>query len=394
MSSIRRTSSERPARTGRVLHSIAFLAAGALLVLGTSAPTSAAVPVPTPPPANPTGPNTVTIPYLGELPIKPAETWAFADCGAILAATPLAVDCAPDQVTFRATSYDPAFGVLRVPIALSQGARTLTIDYLISLEPPEKPEFTELDYDYPFPSGSRVLIPISDLQVVCGLCAQTGGVRIQAVSIKPKRAGTATVTPTHVVLAASSGYTGSAEVRLRVFDDIGQRSSTTSVTVHLYAAGSDPLSAWHVYLPFAADPAAATEVDLAALFGRESGNAEEGDAVVLGCGAPAVGTVLCQPSGAASYHPRAGEPPASDQFSFHVSSTDGEQITGSVTLLRDAAQADAAPADDPAALTPAPAVGEASAVTIVPARQPPAETGESGAGLITPFARLLDRVGA
>jgi hypothetical protein len=353
------------------------LAVVAALVLTLVAPTPAvAVTSPTP-----SGSNVVAVPYLGEIQVRPAEGYSFLDCGAMTAASAgLTAACDAGSWTLRATAYDPASAALRVPVALASGATRLSVDYLVALAPPEPPVLPDLDYGYPVPAGSRVLLPISDLRPECTLCELTGGVGLEVVGVDPAGSGTVTVTPTHVVVETDAGRSGAVEVQLRATDDLGQRSQTAVLTLHLYDGAADPLIASHVHAPFDLDAGAATSVDLTELFGA--------GATLLGCGAAIAGTVTCTPSGEALYQPANGTTPAVDQFAFHVATDEGEQATGSVTLLR------GGPGLDELLAAPlAGADGADTAQSLVPALPPPPEETDDG-GVFTPFAELLNRIGA
>ncbi|WP_207454273.1 hypothetical protein [Desertivibrio insolitus] len=363
--------------TGSGRRLVRALAVAAALLLPGLAATSATAAAPAP-----SGTNAVAVPYLGELQVRPAEGYSFLDCGTMTAASGgLTVACDATGWTLRATTYDPDAETLRVPVALGNATTQLTVDYLVSLEPPDAPVFADIDYGYPFPSGSRVLIPLSDLRPECTLCVETGGVGLEALAVEPADAARATVTPTHVVLETDAAHSGPVEVQLQATDDLGQRSQTALLTVHLYGSEEPPLLAAHATAAFAPEPGAPTTVDLTALF--------DGGATLLGCGAAIAGTVTCSPSGQAQYQPSGGTTPPVDQFSFHVAREDGEQATGSVTLLRGGPGL-----DELLALRLAPADGDERAAALVPALPPPPEQTDDGGGVFTPFARLLDRIGA
>lgn len=362
-------------RRGRSLAAIASLAALALLVGG--AATSAAAQ------AQPEGGsvgagNSVAIPYEGEIQVTPAEGWGFDDCAAVLAATPLATGCTVEQLVFAAPEYDPAAGVVRVPVAQSNGTVSLAVDYLVTLEPPEAPSFAESSYGYPVPAGGRVLVPLSDLGVVCTDCDETGGPRVRAGTVSPGEAGELEVTSTHLVLAAAAGYTGDVELSVQVGDDAGQWSPATVLQLRLVTSTAERAGALHVLAPMT--DGGVTELDL-----TEYIDAEEPR--IIGCGAAAAGSVSCSPGGLATVSGSAGDV---DQFSFHIVDANGDQSTGSVTLIRPGSSA--APELD--ALLPAGAIGGDEIAAIVPATIPTDETAEEGTGVLTPFLRLLDRLGA
>lgn len=327
----------------------------------------------------PVGSNVVRIPYLGEIGVKPATSWRFADCPAIQAATPLVVSCAPDTLVARAPVFDAEAEPARVPVLIADGTRSVTVDYLFVLEPPPEPELDDLDYPYPFTSGSRALVPVSDLGISCGLCAETGSVRLQVGTPSPRRAGVAGVTPTHVVFAARSGFVGDVEIPVRARDDVGQRSTAATLTLRFSLPGADPLVAPHLIID-SADAAEPMDL-LAAVLGP--------DAELVGCGAPAAGSVLCRPDGTAVFQAAESAVGAADQFAFHVATPNGDLATGSVTILRGGIEAP--PALEPGA---APTSRADTAALVVPALPPPAEDGEDGTGIATVFSRLLDRLRA
>ena len=74
----------------------------------------------------------------------------------MLAATPLATACSADTISFAAPDYDPEAGTVRVPVAMSNGSVSTTIDYFVSLEAPEAPSFAEAVYGYPLPAELKV----------------------------------------------------------------------------------------------------------------------------------------------------------------------------------------------------------------------------------------------
>jgi hypothetical protein len=283
-----------------------------------SGPSVAAEPAPAPQ----GGPTAIAVPYLGTATIEPAEGWQVADCSVPAAATPLVVACHPDRIELAASSYDPDAGATTVPVPLSNGRTSMVFDYLVTLDPPEPPSVGAGRTMSPVAAGSVVLLPISDLGVECAVCAEGGA--LDVVGVEPANAGTAVPTPTHVVFRPAPGFTGEAEIIVRYADDYGTWSHDAAVTVPVYRGGSGPLIALSVFAPRADG---ATTVDLSALASSIGGS----DVQVVGCGAPMHGTVVCGPDGTAVYSP-VGEV-AVDQFSFQVAAANGEQATGSVTLV-------------------------------------------------------------
>ncbi len=322
--------------------------------------------------------NQVAIPYLGEIQVTPAEGWRFDDCGAVLAATPLATGCTPEQLVFSAAEYDPDAAPVRVPVAQSNGTVSLTVDYLVALEPPEAPAFAEAVYGYPLPAGGRILIPLSDLGAVCTDCDETDGPRVRVESVSPASAGAIEVTATHLVLAAAPSYTGDVELALRIGDDVGQWSATTVLQLRLVESTAEGAGALHVLVPM--DPGGATQLDLTAFVDAD-------EARVIGCGAAAEGTVSCAPGGTATV---SGSTRDVDQFSFHIVDAAGDQSTGSVTLIRPGSEV--VPDLDGPVL--AGAIGEDELAAIVPATIPVDGAVEEGTGVLTPILGILDRLGA
>ena len=322
------------------------------------------------------GPTVVHIPYEGSIEVKPAAGWTFADCGAMLAATPLLTACIPDSFTASAPTYDPSQAPTRISVPLTSATVSVTVDYLIVLEPPAKPEVDDLDYGYPFGSGSRAMVPLSDLEISCGRCSiDTAEVRVGRV--EPADAGSATVTGAHVVFTSRIGFVGAVEISIRVVDDIGARSTSSTLTLHFVSPGSAPLVGLHIAasVPLQDDGSMVLETDAADLV-------LGGDVTVIGCGPSLRGSVVCLPNGRIEYRSAAASAP--DQFSIHVQREDGEQATASVTLT---------PAETGNSWALAPAIGETTAPLAVPTLAPAPSREETATGVTTPFVELLDRVG-
>jgi hypothetical protein len=329
--------------------------------------------------SSPSGPTDIAVPYLGTATIEPAEGWQIAECAAPQAASPLVVACDPARIELASDTYDPEAGSTVIPVALTNGRTALTFDYVVTTEPPEAPTIAATRKAAPVAAGSVVMVPISDLDVECAVC--TGGGALDVVGVRPAGAGTAIATSTHAVFRAASGFTGEAEVVVRFVDDYGTASPEASYVVPVYRAGGGALIALSVFAPL--DASGTTTLDLASLVFPTS----DGEVHFLGCGAPVHGTIVCGPDGTAEYTQVADA--AVDQFSFRVASADGEQATGSVTLV---AAGGELPTDGP---VPASGAGddEPVASAIVPA-QPIELDGEERAGAFAALIGTLDRIDA
>ncbi len=325
--------------------------------------------------------NTVAIPYESTMDVKPAEGWTITDCAAVLAATTLATACSADTIAFAAPDYDPEAATVRVPVAMSNGSVSTVIDYFVSLEAPEAPSFAEAVYAYPLPAGARLLLPISDLGITCIDCSDEGPELVVA-GVSPAEAGTLEVTTTHLVLNAAPDYAGDAELQLSIRDDGGQLGAVTPITVRLVPSLATAAGALHVVT---AVEGTSAELDLL-------GTAADGEGLrVIACGAPVLATVRCSEGGSAAVTLPDGTDV--DQFSFHLVDGAGDQSTGSVTLVRSGSEAaELLAADDRPRLLGA--IGAEESASLVPARVPPDETGAEGAGVLTGFLGLLDRIGA
>lgn len=351
----------------------ALLLTGAVGAVGApSAAGAAPEPSPSPPPPGTavTGPTVVEVPFEGPLDVKPAPGWAFADCGALRAATPLVTACAPDGFTVLSPGFDPELPPVRVAVPLTSDAASLTIDYIIRLAAPEPPDAPDTDVALPVPAGARLVIPLSDLGLTCGRCTP-GTASIEVTGVDPASAGSARVTGAHLTFAAAADARGPAEIGVRVTDDIGDSSNIFLVTVHIVEPTPDALVGLHLLRPM---EAMTIEIaDLAFAVGTDD------EPRVVGCGSAFTGTVTCNPDAAVTYTPAAGA--TSDQFSVRLATASGRQALASVTL----GTTDSA--------TLAPAAGEASAPLDV-VLPPGAETAEEQAGATTGFTRLMDGLGA
>ncbi|PSL38520.1 hypothetical protein CLV49_2145 [Labedella gwakjiensis] len=325
--------------------------------------------------AEPSGITVVDIPYRSEIDVSPAEGWTIADCGAITAPEGVGITCEPTTLTFSAPEFDPEFERQDVPVTLTTGRTTLAVVYRVGLAPPEPPAIESRTYPTPFAQGSRVLIPLSDLGISCTLCGAENGPRVVAGSVEPASAGTLGVTSTHLVLAAAPDFTGDAELTVRAVDDLGQESTDATLTVSLYATGPSTLVALHTVV--SAGREGSTEIDLASLVATNG----EDDPVVSGCGAAVLGTVVCRGDGTAEF--RSSGAPV-DQFSFSVVTKDGEQATGSVTLVTGSLATAPLPG-------PADARGRGEAQTVVPARIPVEDAPADETSPFDSLIRLLDR---
>ncbi|WP_423921798.1 hypothetical protein ACPEEZ_01480 [Frigoribacterium sp. 2-23] len=369
---------------------------------GTDPGSDGATATDTAPPADST---LVAVPFRAEAEVAMADGWTVADCGNVAAPTDFAVACEPSRLTVTAPVYDPDRGTSLMPVLLANGPVTMVVTYRLSMAPPTPPSAAELTYDYPAQVGDAVLLPLSDLGVRCDGCASTGpGIEVTGVS--PASSAVARVTSTHLVVQGAPGFVGDVTVSYRLRDGFGQTSETTSATIAFTRpapggedSGRDGLVALAVAAPFAAE--GPTTVDLSAL------TFAEGDVTLLGCGPAVTGSVECA-GGTATYQPLppvAGREPSDvDQFSFHVTTPDGRQATGSVTLVRGDA-ADTLKTGPLASSAADPADGDgddadrdrdrAFVRTLVPTLPADDEDAPDApvTGLFSPLISVLDRLG-
>ncbi|MDQ2660441.1 MAG: hypothetical protein M3Y52_01050 [Actinomycetota bacterium] len=368
--------------TGRAM--IAALFATAIVIAGvpsaaTAEPSAPTPSAPTQSGPSPSGPTAIGVPYLGRATIEPAAGWQIIDCAGPAATTPLVVACDPTRIELAAPNFDPAAKPVVLPVALSNGRTSMVFDYVVTTEPPAAPKVAAARSGAPVAAGSVVLVPISDLGVECAVCVEGGSLEVAGVS--PEGAGTAVATPTHVVFRPAADFAGEAELHVRFVDDFGTRSNEVSHLVPVYRAGPSALIALSVFAPFAAS--GATSLDLTELAFSAGG----GELRFVGCGTAVHGTVVCGSDGSAEYTPSSAA--TVDQFSFRVVDADGEQATGSVTLV----------ADDGSRQTSGPVPtatdgkGARAASAIVPAI-PVEQASEGREGVFVALIDTLDRVGA
>ncbi|GAA1811085.1 Ig-like domain-containing protein [Agromyces neolithicus] len=331
---------------------------------------------PAPPASSPTS---VSVPHLGTATIEPAEGWRITDCAAPAAASDLVTACDEGRVELSSTGYDPEAVPAAVPVPMSNGRTSMTFEYRVELAAPEAPTLTSRRAPGPVAAGSVLLVPVSDLDAECAVCAEGG--TLAAVAVQPAEAGSLAATPTHLVFRPALDFTGDAELVGRFADGFGTWSADAKVVVPVYAPGPEALIAQSVFVPRGAD--GSVTVDLAGL-AFSSGSS---DVRLAGCGAPIHGSVTCAADGTAIY--ASSSDVAVDQFSFRVVSADGEQASGSVTVVGEAS-------DLPQA-GPAPAQGSRSddgvSTPIVP-RLPVEGEQTSRGGVFAPLIGTLDRVGA
>jgi hypothetical protein len=296
-----------------------------VLLLGTlllsAGPVHAAATDEEQPAANPVD---IAVPYLDEVEVGTAEGWAISDCAAVTVPEPLTVACEPGSFTIATETYDRDFGTVEVPVPIASGDLAMTVVYRVSMAPPTPPTVSLTDDDRPIPAGSRALIPYSDLGIECEGCTD-GGPSVRVGAVSPRGAGTASVTPTHLVFAPRPSFVGKAKLRLTLTDDTGQAGERSELTVHVSPAGATTLVALHTAVELAAS--GPTTVGLAAL-SQSSGKTPPR---LLSCGEAVHGTVTCAADGTATYTPVGA--PQLDQFSFRTLSDEGEQATGSITLV-------------------------------------------------------------
>ncbi len=319
----------------------------------------------------PAGPADVAIPYDDTASIEPQAPWRVADCAAVRAASELVASCDAESIVLSAAEYDPDAGVAVLPVALTSGARTMTVHYRVSLEAPPAPG-TRAVTGRAIAAGALLRVPLSEFALTCTVCAAGGSTRILAVD--PAEAGSAWTTPTHVVFRASRAYRGPVDVHVGVADDFGT-TAQTGVSAHVYPA-RDTLVALDMIVPV--DERGDAQIDLSALTSARSG----ADVDVVGCGAAVHGSIACA-DGIAQYGAGAGSLP--DQFAFHVVSG-ADQAWGSVTLVA---------TDEPGGVAPTVRRGEEEpvAMAVLPPA-PPDGAGRATGGLFAPFTAVLDRAGA
>ncbi|MFB6610044.1 hypothetical protein ACFCVO_06990 [Agromyces sp. NPDC056379] len=323
----------------------------------------------------PTGPTSIAVPYLGSASIEPGEGWQITDCTGPSAASSLVVACDPTKILLSAPSFDPEAPVAIVPVPLSNGRTSITVDYSVALAPPEAPTIAGGAFGYPVAAGSAVLLPLSDLGIACAVCIDGGA--LDVVEVRPEGAGSAASNGTHLVFRPSASFTGDAELIVRYADDYGAWSADASVVVPVYAPKAT-LVASSITTPLGEG---AQTVDLLPLVFRfGSGDAEIS---LVGCGSAIHGSVVCSPDGTAVYAPSGA---SVDQFSYHVVSADGEHATGSVTFVPDAAER---------TLVPASAAGADDGVPskIVPLVPVEGDAAGGRAGIFAPLIETLDRAG-
>ena len=325
------------------------------------------------PAANPVD---VAIPFHAVHEVPMGEGWLVEDCASLTAPAGIIFTCEPDGMTFAAAEYDPGFAKTAFPVALVNGNQRLVVTYTVSQAPPAAPLIAEaLDYPYPFPAGSRVLLPYSDLAIGCEGCAGTGPT-VTVLGVEPAAAGSARATSTHLELMPTPGYVGPATVGFTLEDSFGQESAVGSVAVSFYAAGAAPLTALHAVMEV---DDGSLEIDLGSLVSTADG----GEYQIIGSGPPVLGTLDRNDDGTLHYLPPA-DWAGVDQFAFHVLAANGEQATGSVTLVDPLHARDLAPG----LLISMPVDGDATIVPTAPVTDDDAQS----PGLFASLQQVLDRL--
>lgn len=330
------------------------------------------------------GPNIVEVPLESSLEVRPAAGWSFSDCGALREASDFVTQCAADGFTVTGPAYDHAIAPVRVSVPMRSASASLTVDYLIRLADPTPPDAPDTTIDLPLLPGAVSLIPLSDLGLDCGLCSE-GVATIEVRKVEPESAGIARVTGSHLVFSAAPQAQGSAEVSLRVQDDLEHPSNTFIVTLHVSNAEHAPLVGLHLSRPAGAMTISAEELVFS------PGEVDRNEALVLAdCGPAMHGTVTCLPGGEVRYEPpryASAEAPVADQFSLRLVAGDGRQALASVTLAASDAESVSAP------LVPASGLTRAKLEMTLP--EPPPEEDEAAASGVTKgFTELMDSLGA
>ncbi|WP_164863607.1 hypothetical protein [Agromyces sp. LHK192] len=323
--------------------------------------------------AEPVGPTAVEVPYGEQTTIEPVEGWQITDCGAVTVASPLVVECTPERIVLRAASYDPDAEPALLPVPMSNGRTSEVFPYTVTLGPPEPPSVHGGRIPTPVAAGSTVLIPFSDLGVECAVCSEGGAVDV--VDLAPASAGTVGASATHLVLRPRSGYAGTMEVLVRWSDDFGGRSPESKLEFTVYRP-LGALTATSVYVAGGADPIDLSLLDL--VFADDGVD----DVSLISCGPAVHGSVVCAPDGTARYSPAGA---SVDQFAYRVASADGEQATGSVTIV-------GADAGLPTSgLVPAGTTGREAVASAVVPRVPVDDQG-GRVGVFVPLIGTLDRL--
>lgn len=318
------------------------------------------------------GPSTVTIPYGEAASIEPQAPWRVVDCAAVRAASEWVRACDSESIGLQADAYDPDADRMVVPVTLTTGARTMTVQYRVVLEAPPAPSAIPPS-ERMIAAGALLRVPLSDFSISCVTCAEGGGTRVLAID--PAEAGDAWTTATHVVFRAANDFQGAADVHIAVSDDFGAVAQT-GVPVFVYRGDeSTGLTALDVYVPV--DEAGGASIDLNALVAAR----EDSSVHIVGCGPSVHGAAVCDAMGTAAYRGSM----APDQFSFHVVAG-GEQAWGSVTLV---------PPGQPSGPVPSsPTPGDEPVPMAIIPPQPPVADATAGGGMLLPFIALLNRVGA
>ncbi len=315
------------------------------------------------------GPSVVEVPRTGSLEVKPADGWEFADCGALTGATPLVTACTSTSFTVDAQgAMDQA--VARVAVPLRRGPTSISVDYVIRLAQPAAPDATDTDLALPIPVGSRTLIGLSDLSLSCASCTP-GTAQIQVLGVEPTTAGNALVTGSHMVFAAAQ--TGTAQISLRLTDDLGQGTKTFLVTFHVVADDDADILGLHLSEPM---PTAATSYALSDVAVSLDGS----HLTLVSCGTPIFGMLDCTPGGGIVYTPTAAT--TTDQFSVQVTDANGRQARATVTY------------GIPDSPSLAPGVGASDAALTISLPAPTESADEPTTGATSAFTALMDETGA
>ncbi|MFC5338657.1 hypothetical protein [Leucobacter denitrificans] len=317
------------------------------------------------------GPSVVEVPLNGELEVRPAAGWHYADCSQISGASDFVTACSSESFTVTGGAYDAEIEPVRFPVRLLNGGREVTLDYVIRLAEPALPEAPDTTLGFPVPAGAVSLIPLSPLGLTCGLCS-AGEASIEVGNVAPEDLGSARVTGSHLVYTAARDGHGLVEVDLRVRDDIENVSKTFKVMLNVSRSEAAPFHGVHI----TSEPGELSlEVDhLVATPTSGSG------LIISECGEALYGGVTCTPGGEIHYVPDPGAP-STDQFAIQIVAEDGRQTVASVTL-----------SDDPPPL--APGVGTKRAKLELTLPTPPPEAEETPGGATTGFTELMDKLGA